>query len=268
MLIRTSDAPSLYRHPDGRPKIRRAERAGNDKTRELVREWSSVRASAPLRRVTEISRLPKIYGGAQPAARLRGASTYPRERGKGTWGPPRRPRWCEAKENRSVADLMSVRSHTASMSAIEQVYRDRYEAFLRTASAIANSREAGRDAVHDAFVAALRAREGYRGEGSIEAWLWTMVIRSASKLRRSDQLEAAGPEPIFSPESAGPDAVVRAAVAALPEKQRLILFLRYYGDLDYRTISEATGVRIGTVGAELHAAHRSLRRRLEEVPHL
>lgn len=163
---------------------------------------------------------------------------------------------------------MGVRSHTASMSAIEQVYRDRYEAFLRTASAIANSREAGRDAVHDAFVAALRARESYRGEGSIEAWLWTMVIRSASKLRKSDQLEAPGPEPIFSPESGGPDAVVREAVAALPEKQRLILFLRYYGDLDYRTISEATGVRIGTVGAELHAAHGSLRRRLEEVPHL
>ena len=160
----------------------------------------------------------------------------------------------------------------ASISAVEQVYRERHEAFVRTASAIANSREAGRDAVHDAFVSALRARGSYRGEGSIEAWLWRMVIRSALKLRRSDRLQPLGSEPIFSPDSGvepegEPEAAVRAAVASLPEKQRLVLFLRYYGDLDYRTISEATGVRIGTVGAELSAAHRSVRRRLEEVSH-
>jgi DNA-directed RNA polymerase specialized sigma24 family protein len=32
--------------------------------------------------------------------------------------------------------------------------------------------------------------------------------------------------------------VVRAAVEQLPERQRLVLFLRYYADLDYRSIAE------------------------------
>ena len=58
---------------------------------------------------------------------------------------------------------------------------------------------------------------------------------------------------------------VRAAVAALPERQRLALFLRHYADLDYEAIATALGVQRGTVAATLHAAHESLRRTLPEV---
>ena len=36
-------------------------------------------------------------------------------------------------------------------------------------------------------------------------------------------------------------------------------------DLDYQQIAEALGIRRGTVSATLHAAHESLRRRIEEV---
>ena len=52
---------------------------------------------------------------------------------------------------------------------------------------------------------------------------------------------------------------MRAALAALPERQRLALFLRYYADLDYAGIAEALGVSRGTVSATLHAAHSNLK---------
>ena len=55
-------------------------------------------------------------------------------------------------------------------------------------------------------------------------------------------------------------------VAGLPERQRLVLFLRHYADLDYRSIATALDVTPGTVGASLNAAHASLRRLLQEVP--
>ncbi len=58
---------------------------------------------------------------------------------------------------------------------------------------------------------------------------------------------------------------LRAAVAALPERQRLALFLRYYADLDYQSIATALGVERGTVAATLHAAHAVLRTKLKEV---
>jgi len=54
-------------------------------------------------------------------------------------------------------------------------------------------------------------------------------------------------------------------VAVLPERQRLVLFLRYYADLDYRRIAQILGVRTGTVSASLHAAHKTLLRALSEV---
>jgi RNA polymerase sigma factor (sigma-70 family) len=56
-----------------------------------------------------------------------------------------------------------------------------------------------------------------------------------------------------------------ALVAALPERQRLVLFLRHYADLDYESIATALGVKPGTVAASLHAAHSALRRELLEV---
>ena len=55
-------------------------------------------------------------------------------------------------------------------------------------------------------------------------------------------------------------------VAALPERQRLTVFLRYYADLDYRSIAEVLGVTVGTVSAALAAAHAALRTPLEGAP--
>jgi RNA polymerase sigma-70 factor, ECF subfamily len=58
---------------------------------------------------------------------------------------------------------------------------------------------------------------------------------------------------------------VRAWVAALPERQREAVFLRYYADLDYRTVANVLRIEVGTVSATLSAAHQTLRSRLEEV---
>jgi RNA polymerase sigma factor (sigma-70 family) len=59
---------------------------------------------------------------------------------------------------------------------------------------------------------------------------------------------------------------VRVALAALPERQRLVLFLRYYADLDYATIAATLEIAEGTVAATLSSARAALRESLEEVP--
>jgi RNA polymerase sigma factor (sigma-70 family) len=58
---------------------------------------------------------------------------------------------------------------------------------------------------------------------------------------------------------------VRAWVSSLPERQRLVVFLRYFADLDYRSIAAALDVEVGTVSATLAAAHASLRRSHEKA---
>lgn len=158
-------------------------------------------------------------------------------------------------------------SERASLQSLESLYRRRFNEFVRTASAIANSHEGGHDAVHDAFVSAVRNRQSYRGEGTLEAWVWPMVVHNAQRYRRRRDLVGGDelPHAIWTDRHRDDHTALRNAVAALPERQRLMVFLRYYGDLDYQAIAEVAGIRIGTVGAELHAAHQSLRHSLEEV---
>jgi RNA polymerase sigma-70 factor (ECF subfamily) len=148
---------------------------------------------------------------------------------------------------------------------IEMVYLRRFNEFCSVANAILHDRERAKDAVQDAFVAALRRRRQWRGEGSLDSWLWRAVINAARDRRRKH-------EPILfpgTPEAAPAEAPISLdladALAELTERQRLVLFLRYYGDLDYRQIAETLGLKPGTIAATIHQAQERLRHRLGAV---
>jgi RNA polymerase sigma-70 factor, ECF subfamily len=149
---------------------------------------------------------------------------------------------------------------------IEAVYRRRYGKFLRVAVAILRDEQLAEEAVHDAFVRALRHRRGFDERGSLEAWLWRIVVNEARRGRSVERLERRAPLPMLDSAASvmanghRESGAVEAIVATLPERQRLALFLRYYADLDYEAIATALDVRPGTVAATLHAAHAALRR--------
>ena len=147
---------------------------------------------------------------------------------------------------------------------LELLYRARFPTFLRVATAIARDEELALDAVQDAFAAAIRSRRSFRGDGPLEAWVWRMVVNAARKAQRpARELPA---EPAANGATPAEPTGLRAAIEALPERQRTVLFLRYFADLDYRAIAAALDVSPGTVGSTLNAAHAALRRTLEEVP--
>ena len=150
---------------------------------------------------------------------------------------------------------------------LETLYRGRLSAFLRVALAVVGDEQGARDAVHDGFVLAVRKRERLRDDAALEPWVWRIVVNEARKRRRREARLAPWPEDEV--EGYGPTELnvdVRAVVAALPERQRLALFLRYYADLDYAAIAAALQVRPGTVAATLSAAHSTLRSQLEGEP--
>ena len=152
---------------------------------------------------------------------------------------------------------------------LETVYRERLAAFERVATAITGDRELGRDAVHDGFVSAVRRLRRFRGEGSLEAWIWRIVVNEARKRRASSARVVPRDRIDMTVERAQvngdePTDRARAVVASLPARQRHALFLRYYADLDYRAIAECLGVKPGTVAATLSAAHEAVRKQLEK----
>jgi RNA polymerase sigma factor (sigma-70 family) len=158
----------------------------------------------------------------------------------------------------------------ATPAQIEALYRARFEHFVRVATAICQNADRGRDVVQAAFTAALRNRRSFRGDGRLEGWLWQIVVNEARRVAREPSSVAIDAEE--APAANGNGSVeesdrfgIRLWIAALPERQREAIFLRYFADLDYRTIADVLGIEVGTVSATLGAAHRNLRKRLEEV---
>jgi RNA polymerase sigma factor (sigma-70 family) len=157
--------------------------------------------------------------------------------------------------------VLCVRPNSgASEAAIEEVYRRRYAAFLRLGYALLGDRERARDAVQEAFAIALRARASFRGEGSLDGWLWrTFVNVCRQEQRRGNRIVDVEPSERASNGHEREWPELRAALAALPEQERLVTFLRHYCDLSQEQIAEVVGIRRGTVAATLHHAHAKLR---------
>jgi RNA polymerase sigma factor (sigma-70 family) len=159
---------------------------------------------------------------------------------------------------------MTVKSERtgATLDQIERVYRTRRRELLRLAQAVVGSKEAAKDVVHDAFVSVVEQRASFAARGSLDGWIWRSVLNKARDHRRRRDVITMGPP--RQAETGLDRAAVRAAVAALPERQRHVLFLHYFGDLDYRTIGEVLDIRAGTVAATLNAARAALRDHLDD----
>jgi RNA polymerase sigma factor (sigma-70 family) len=153
-------------------------------------------------------------------------------------------------------------------AALAALYQQRYHAFLRVAEGVVGDRELARDVVQDAFARLMRSQSTYRGDGTLEAWVWRAVVNAARSARRAEQVRHTGTAAIAEVaqlDEGRLDEDVRALVASLPERQRLVLFLRYYADLDYRSIAEILAIESGTVAATLNQGRAALRRMLKEV---
>jgi RNA polymerase sigma factor (sigma-70 family) len=155
------------------------------------------------------------------------------------------------------------------LAAIETVYRERFRSFVRLATAITGNEQSALDAVHDGFVRAVRYRSTLRNRESAPGWVCRIVLNEARKRSAVEGRYVPTSVAALGEGAAanGHDELgaAAAALATLPERQRLALFLRYYADLDYAAIAEALGVARGTVSATLHAARSNLQTKLEEV---
>lgn len=164
------------------------------------------------------------------------------------------------------------RNVDSSLAELERVYRAQFRAFVRTGTAYLGDAYAVRDAVQSGAANAIRNRASFRGDGTLEAWMWKVVLNAirsehrerAHRLIVGDHGQGAVPAAPSANGHVSTDSV-QAAVRRLPERQRLVLFLRFYADMDYASIAELLDMSEGTVGASLNAARTTLRGQLGEV---
>ena len=145
---------------------------------------------------------------------------------------------------------------------LEELYRRRYAVFRHAVAGYLGSAEGAHDAVQEGFARAYARRDTFRGEGSLEAWVYRIVLRTAREQGRKPRGVALA-EDLRAPDQPSHLAVLDA-VRQLSPRRRLVVFLRFFADLSYAEIAEATGMAEGTVAATLNKARAELTELLQE----
>jgi RNA polymerase sigma-70 factor (ECF subfamily) len=130
--------------------------------------------------------------------------------------------------------------------------------------------------VQEAFLALWRNPEAYDpGRGSVRSWLMGMVHhravdavrREESQRRRAEEAKASDVVVVEDPAEAVVEEVgapqeretVRAALEGLPEEQRQVIELMYFGGLSQSRIAERLELPLGTVKSRTLLGMRRLR---------
>jgi RNA polymerase sigma-70 factor (ECF subfamily) len=154
--------------------------------------------------------------------------------------------------------------------AFEMIIRTHSRALFAIAYGILQNREEAEDVVQDALVKAWKTRWRVRDPEKFPAWLATIARHRAHDIfrkRRSVPLSTTIDEVIETNSTAGPSGVeldqeLRSALAALPELHRAALTLRYFEEMDYRSIEDILGLSNGALRGILGRALASMRKQL------
>ncbi|MFW5473222.1 RNA polymerase sigma factor SigM [Knoellia sp. CPCC 206450] len=140
--------------------------------------------------------------------------------------------------------------------AFGEIFRRHRDRLWAVAVRTTNDRELAADCVQDGFVNAFRRAGSYRGDAAVSTWLHRIVVNAClDRLRRErDVLRRAGDvadldvvdrHDRHGEAETGLD--VRAALAALPEHQRLALVLVDMHGMPVAEAAEVLEVAVGTV---------------------
>ena len=133
--------------------------------------------------------------------------------------------------------------------------------------------EPAEEVAQDAFHAVWRRASSYRADrGSVRTWLLAIARNAAIDWRRTKgrrvEREAAIDEAAELVEETHVDdrviarlraERVRAAIAALPDEQRVVLSLAFWSGLSQREIADRTGTPLGTVKSRVRLGMAKLR---------
>ena len=125
------------------------------------------------------------------------------------------------------------------------------------------------DCYQETWLAALRAYPRLRDVGNLRGWLFTIAHRKAidhirARKRAPLPVGAELPTQAVEDEHRLSEGGVRAAVRALPTKQRTAVAMRYELDADYALIAQTMGITKEAARRNVHEGLKRLRREVED----
>ena len=153
------------------------------------------------------------------------------------------------------------------------VHRASYRSLVRLASLLLDDIGQCEEVVQDAFVAVYRRPDRLQDPSRLPAYLRSAVLNGARsvlrrrRMRERPALRAAGidaPSPDVQAVLDDDRRAVLDALRALPDRQRDVLALRYWGELSESEIAETLGIAPGTVKTHAKRALDALAHKLED----
>jgi RNA polymerase sigma-70 factor, ECF subfamily len=151
--------------------------------------------------------------------------------------------------------------------AFEMIIRTHSRTLFAIAYGILQNREEAEDVVQDSLIKAWKMRWRVRDPEKFPAWL-SMIARH----RAHDIFRKRRPIPFTheiiethqanTPDTMAMDQQLHSALATLPELHRAAVALRYFEDMDYRSIENTLGLTNGELRGILGRALASLRKQL------
>ena len=127
------------------------------------------------------------------------------------------------------------------------------------------------DIVQNVFIKAWSNLQNFRGDAKLSTWLFKIAVNESINFINKEKHRAqhvGDPEEdslllknLEADEYFDGDALqieLQAAIAKLPEKQRLVFNMRYYDELKYEEISEILGTSVGALKASYHHAVKKI----------
>jgi RNA polymerase sigma-70 factor, ECF subfamily len=171
-------------------------------------------------------------------------------------------------------DLVMSRVKVGSVDAFEEIYERYCDRAYQVARSVCGDEWRAEDAVQEAFLAVWRNRAVYQPDrGSVAAWLLTTVRYRAIDVARRDHTHASrrADESTLDHRSVPGSSVaalgmsradasrLRVLLTRLPDAQREVITLAFYGELSHSEIAQALQLPPGTVKGRMRLGLKKLR---------
>lgn len=170
-------------------------------------------------------------------------------------------------EKQLVKDLQNPKTASQAFDTLTRIYGE--QMYWQIRRMVLNHDDAS-DLLQNALVKAWNNLHNFRGDAKLSTWLYKIAVNESINFINKEKqrqnitedddaaflLKNLEADPYFDGDALQKE--LQKAIAALPEKQRLVFNMRYFDEMKYEEISEVLGTSVGGLKASFHHAMKKV----------
>lgn len=176
----------------------------------------------------------------------------------------------DKKEMEEMELVERLRNPATTRSAFDEMMRKYGEQVYWQIRKMVLGHDDAVDLLQNVFLKAWNNIDHFRGDARLSTWLYKIAVNESITFLNKEKSRlglAADDEDRHLVENLAADEYfdgdelhieLQKAIAALPEKQRLVFNMRYFDEMPYEQISEILGTSVGALKANYHHAVKKI----------